>query len=113
MVSALFAAALVWADRGPATTLAGLALLGFSLAPIFPMLIASTPARLGAAHATHAIGFQVSAACLGAAALPGAAGLIARWQGMEAIPALLVADALALILLHEGTNALADHPRGG
>lgn len=113
MVSAVFAAALVWADRGPATTLAGLALLGFSLAPIFPMLIASTPARLGAAHATHAIGFQVSAACLGAAAVPGAAGLLARAQGIDAIPALLVADALALVLLHEGTNALAGQPRGG
>ena len=96
-----------------AATLAGLALLGFSLAPIFPMLIASTPARLGAEHAAHAIGFQVSAACLGAAALPGLAGLIARWQGIEEIPAVLVANAIALLLLHEGTNALARQPRGG
>ena len=105
MASALFAATLVWADRGPAPTLAGLALLGFSLAPIYPMLIASTPARLGAEHATHAIGFQVSAACLGAAAVPGAAGSIARWQGIEAIPTLLVGSVAALLLLHEGMNA--------
>ena len=110
MVSALLAAALVWTDRGPASTLAGLALLGFSLAPIFPMLIASTPARLGAAHAAHAIGFQVSAACLGAAALPGAAGLIARWRGIEEIPTVLVANVVALLLVHEGTNAFALGP---
>jgi fucose permease len=113
MVSALFAAAMVHADFGAASTLAGLAFLGFSLAPIFPMLIASTPARLGAESAAHAIGFQVSAACLGAAALPGLAGLIARWRGIEEIPAVLVANAIALLLLHEGTNALARQPRGG
>ena len=112
MVSALLAASLVWADRGPAPTLAGLAVLGFSLAPIYPMLIASTPARLGAEHAAHAIGFQVSAACLGAAAVPGAAGLIARWQGIEAIPAVLVASVAALLLLHEGANAWRRAPPG-
>jgi fucose permease len=113
MVSALFATALVWADRGPASTLAGLVCLGFSLAPIFPMLIASTPARLGAEHAAHAIGFQVSAACLGAAAVPGLAGLIARWRGIEEIPAVLVANVIALLLLHEGTNARAGQARSG
>ncbi len=113
MVSALLAAALVWSDRGPASTLAGLALLGFSLAPVFPMLIASTPARLGAEHAAHAIGFQVSAACLGAAAMPGLAGLVARWHGIDAIPAVLVVNAIALLVLHESTNALARQARRG
>src|SRR5687768_6665924 len=55
MVVALAAAVLVWADLGPDATLAGLSLLGFALSPIFPLLIASTPARLGAEHAAHAI----------------------------------------------------------
>lgn len=104
MGSALLATLLIQADRGPAPTLAGLALLGFALAPIFPMLIASTPARLGAAHAAHAIGFQVAAACLGAAAVPGAAGMIARWRGIEEIPTVLVANVVALLLVHEGTT---------
>lgn len=113
MVSALLAASLVWAGGGSTTALAGLALLGFSLAPIYPMLIASTPARLGAGHAAHAIGFQVSAACLGAAAVPGAAGLIARYHGIEEIPAVLLANAAALLLLHESTNVLARQARGG
>jgi fucose permease len=113
MVCALFATTLVWADRGPAATLAGLALLGFSLAPIFPMLIALTPARLGSRYAAHAIGFQVSAACLGGAALPGAAGLVARFWGIEEIPAVLVANAIALLILYEGTNAVAGQPRSG
>jgi fucose permease len=113
MVSALVAAALVWADRGPLATLAGLALLGFSLAPVFPLLIASTPARLGAEHAANAIGFQVSAACLGAAVLPGLAGLVARGHGIDAIPGVFVANAVALLALHEGASALARQPRMG
>jgi len=112
MGAALFATALVWADRGPATTLGGLALLGFSLGPVFPMLIASTAARLGAEHAAHAIGFQVAAACLGAAAVPGAAGLIARGQGLDAIPAVLVVNAVALLLLYESTQARTRQARG-
>ena len=89
-----------------------MALLGFSLGPVFPMLIASTPARLGAEHAAHAIGFQGAAACLGAAAVPGAAGLIARAQGIDAIPAVLVANAVVLLLLHESTHALTPQARG-
>jgi fucose permease len=98
-VAALMAAALIWGDRGPAATLAGLTLLGFSLAPIFPMLIATTPARLGEEHAGHAIGFQISAACVGAAA-----GLLARWQGVGAIPGVLLADAIALAVILEAAG---------
>jgi fucose permease len=109
-VSALFASALVWADRGPAATLFGLTLLGFSLAPIFPLLIAETPARLGEEHAAHAIGFQIAAACLGAAAVPAAAGLLARAHGVSVIPAVLVADAVALAVILEAAGRPGSGP---
>jgi fucose permease len=91
---------MIWADQGPLSFL-GLALLGFSLAPIYPLLISETPRRLGAAQATHAIGFQVSAAYLGTAALPGAAGVLARWHGLEVIGLVLVSAAAGLLTLHE------------
>jgi fucose permease len=80
---------------------AGLLALGFLLAPVFPLLIAETPARVGAAHAPHAIGFQVSAATLGAGAVPAAAGLLFRYAGLEALGPLLVAGTLAVLVLHE------------
>jgi fucose permease len=95
---------LVWADAGSVATLVGLGLLGFALAPVFPMLIASTPARLGAEQAAHAIGFQVSAACLGAAAMPALAGVIARQAGVNAIAAVLVANAIALVVILEAAG---------
>ncbi|MGH7320785.1 MAG: MFS transporter, partial [Candidatus Rokuibacteriota bacterium] len=73
----------------------------FSFAPIFPLLISSTPGRLGAASTTHAIGFQVAAAYLGTAAVPGAAGVLATWHGLEIIGPFLFSAAVALLVLHE------------
>ena len=59
-IGALIGALLVWWDPGMGAGPIGLAALGFALAPIFPTLIAETPTRLGPAHATSAIGFQVA-----------------------------------------------------
>jgi fucose permease len=77
----------------------GLVLLGVSLAPVFPMLMSRTPERVGPALAPHAVGFQVAAATLGTAAFPSAYGALADAAGAGAIPAGLVALALALTLL--------------
>ena len=79
----------------------GLGVLGFSLAPLFPTLMARTPARLGEHIAPHAIGFQVSAATLGSAVLPGALGLAAEGAGLTSIPLLLVGAAVLLLGLYE------------
>jgi fucose permease len=77
----------------------GLALLGFALAPIFPLLITATPERLGPGYATNAIGFQVGAASLGIAGLPALAGVLAAELSLEIIgPFLIGAAVLSLIL---------------
>jgi fucose permease len=94
------AALLIWLDPGWRLGALGLALVGFCLAPIFPLLIAETPRRLGPRYATQAIGFQIAAAYLGAAAIPGLAGVLAHRLGLEVIGPFLVAVAVALRLLH-------------
>lgn len=76
-----------------------LALLGFALAPIYPTLMARTPARLGAAAAVHAVGFQVSAAMTGVAILPAAMGAAADLFGAGAVPTMLAGLALILAIL--------------
>lgn len=81
--------------------LAGLLLLGFSLAPIYPMLMSRTPDRLGAEQALHAVGFQVSAAMLGGLVFPSLGGLLADGFDLEATAMLIAAAAGALWLLHE------------
>jgi fucose permease len=86
----------LWAGVGPAAGAFGLPLLGLALAPIFPLLIATTPQRVGTAHAPHTIGFQVAAFYLGTAVLPGAAGVLARRRGLDVLGPFLFGTALGL-----------------
>lgn len=79
----------------------GLVLLGLGLASIFPTLMTRTPQRLGRAQAAHAIGFQVSAAMLGSAALPSLTGVAAEQMGLEAIGVCDLGIAAAIFLTHE------------
>jgi fucose permease len=79
----------------------GLVVLGLGLASIFPTLMTRTPQRLGRAQAAHAIGFQVSAAMLGAATLPSLTGVAAQTMGLEAIGRCDLAIAAAIFVMHE------------
>jgi fucose permease len=83
------------------SSLLGLVLIGLALAPIYPSMMTRTPQRLGPALAAHAIGFQVAAAMLGAAALPGVTGVIAQQTGLANIPLTALTMAGLLWLLHE------------
>lgn len=75
--------------------LAAVSLLAVALAPIYPTLMARTPARLGPSAAVHAVGFQVAAATLGAGLLPALLGM----APVEAIPVLLLGLAVLLAWL--------------
>lgn len=101
MLGALLGGGLFWLNVGLTASLAGLMLIGFSVAPIFASLVAMTPARIGKTHADSAIGFQIAAAGLGGAVLPGIVGLIAGRAGLEVVGAALVAAALLLLALYE------------
>jgi fucose permease len=79
----------------------GLLLIGASLAPVFPTLMARTPARLGADVARHAVGFQVSAATLGSALLPAAVGLLVARFGLGAVSGVTLGLGLAFLIVHE------------
>jgi fucose permease len=80
---------------------AGLLLLGMSLAPMFPTLMARTPARVGEDVAHHAVGFQVSAATLGSTSMPALAGVLATERGFDAIAGLVLVLGVALLSSHE------------
>lgn len=84
-----------------ALTLAGLALTGFSLAPIFPSLMSLTPRRFDARHVPRIIGYQVGSGAIGLALLPALAGVIARRAGLETICVFLLVLATAMVALHE------------
>lgn len=93
LAAALGSAGFAFAPAG--LDLAAVGLLAVALAPVYPTLMARTPARLGAAAATHAVGFQVAAATLGAGLLPALLGLAPiAW-----VPALLLVLAALLAAL--------------
>ena len=94
-------AALVATDPFPSASAIGLALLGFACGPIFPSLIAATPARLGAAHAANAVGFQIAASAFGQALIPWAVGGLAERDTLAVLGPVLLGFALALFAVHE------------
>jgi len=100
-------AILVWTGSGGPGGVVGLMILGLCFAPVFPLLIALTPDRVGPGHASHAIGLQVSAAALGAGALPGAIGLVARRAGLEVVGPFLFGTAVAVLLLYGAVESRA------
>jgi fucose permease len=100
IAAAPLAAALVAFSRSAPVGFAGLFALGLVLAPIFPLLISETPGRVGARHAAHAIGFQISAATLGSGTLPALVGLAMSHAGLESLGPALLAFTLTLLFLH-------------
>jgi fucose permease len=101
MASAVLSALLIWLSGAAWLTFGGIALMGLSLAPQFPLLISATPRYLGPQHATNGVGFQVAAASLGGALLPGLVGVLARSRGLEVLGPFLFVVVLIMTALFE------------
>ena len=84
----------------PVIAFIGILIIGFANAPVFPCLISITPQKVGVEHAGNMIGFQVSAALIGGAVLPGFAGLMTDYFGWEVIPLLFVIESIMLLTLY-------------
>jgi fucose permease len=95
-VAVLGSAALLAANAGHRLDVVAAAMLGCACGPIFPSLIATTPARVGGDHAANAIGFQVAAAAVGQSLLPALIGTLADAHGLETIATSIVALSAAL-----------------
>lgn len=81
---------LVWNPFVLANVLA-VALIGFSIAPIFPGLMSGTRSRVGDYFAANTIGMQMAATGLGIAVIPSLMGVLARQVSLEIIPVILLA----------------------
>jgi fucose permease len=90
MFTALGAVVILMLDLHPLVDTVAIALMGFAAGPIFPSLIATTPARVGPRHTANTVGLQVSMGAVGLAALPALCGLIAQHWGLELIPITLI-----------------------
>jgi fucose permease len=80
--------------------LLSLPIIGFALAPMFPLTIWLMPQRVPAAVVPAAIGFMTSVASLGAATIPSAVGTLATRFSLEIIPVLMLPLAVVMAILH-------------
>jgi Fucose permease len=107
IIAVAVGAALVWINVTTLLSFLGLGLMGLASAPVFPSLIASTPMRIGEAHTSSAIGFQISAAVLGQSLLPGLVGVLAYRLGLEVVGPVLLTASLLLLALYEALTAMS------
>lgn len=94
-------AGLIWLNFSGLANFLGLALMGLMSAPVFPTLIATTPARLGEAHTSNGVGFQIAAAVLGQSLVPAAVGVLAAKFDLEIVGPALFACAVLLFAFFE------------
>jgi fucose permease len=107
VVACGLAAGVLALDVGLAASVVAIALLGLAAGPIFPALMASTPARMRAAHVGNAVGFQVAGAAVGQSIVPGLVGVVAEARGLEAVPLSVVAVSAALWLAYTALERAA------
>lgn len=100
MVGIAAGAALVSVPAPGWLAVAGLMLVGFAAAPVFPLLTLTTAERVGERHADRTVGLQVGAGMLGGTALPAGIGLLIGWLGPEVLGPAVLASSLALAALY-------------
>ena len=90
LTGALIGAVLLVWNPSEAVNLLAVALIGFSIAPIFPAMMSGTSQRVGAHFAANTIGMQMAATGLGTAVIPSLMGVFARQISLEVIPICLL-----------------------
>ncbi len=104
MLGMILGAFLFWWDPSSLVSLWGLAIVGFAQAPVFPMLMSDTPARVGAEHAENTISLQMGAVGVGSAILPGWLGTLGNTYGLETMAGAFVVFAFLVFGVHELTR---------
>jgi fucose permease len=66
------------------------AVIGLSIAPIFPAMMSGTSARVGDHYAANTIGMQMAATGFGTVVIPTLMGMLARQISLETIPVVLL-----------------------
>ncbi len=90
----------------PIGPLAGLILLGFGCAPIFPSLMHETSTRFAPDLARTVVGRQLAMAYVGSAAMPAACGVLAQFAGLGAIMPTVFILLLVLLVATEWLNRI-------
>jgi fucose permease len=91
LIGALFGAVLLIWNPSEWANVAAVAIIGLSIAPIFPAMMSGTRLRVGDHYAANTIGMQMAATGLGMAVIPSVMGMLAQRISLEVIPICLLA----------------------
>lgn len=91
LVGALLGAGLLTWNPSEVANVLAVAIIGLSIAPIFPAMMSGTRTRVGDRYAANTIGMQMAATGLGTAVIPSLMGVLARQVSLEVIPVCLLA----------------------
>jgi len=100
-------ALLILPDASGTAALAGLVIIGFGCAPIYPSIIHSTPANFGEENSQAIIGVQMASAYLGSTFMPPVFGLIADKINIGLYPEYLILFAVLMLITSEMLNKTA------
>jgi fucose permease len=100
LIGALTGAVLLVWNPSVGINLLAVAVIGFSIAPIFPAMMSGTSTRVGDHYAANTIGMQMTATGLGTAVIPGLMGVFARQVSLEVIPVMLLVVYVGLFGLY-------------
>ena len=92
---------LLFLPFGSIPALAGLALIGFGCAPIYPCIIHSTPAHFGEENSQAVIGVQMASAYVGTTLMPPLFGVIANTISISLLPVYLLIILAGMVLMYE------------
>lgn len=90
LVGAVLGALLLVWNPNEITNVIAVALIGLSIAPIFPGMMSGTRTRVGDYFAANTIGMEMTATGLGTAVIPSLMGVLARQISLEVIPVILL-----------------------
>jgi fucose permease len=91
LVGALLGAALLIWNPSEISNVLAVAIIGLSIAPIFPAMMSGTSTRVGDHFAANTIGMQMAATGFGTVIIPSLMGMLARQVSLEIIPVCLLA----------------------
>ena len=107
LVGALLGAGLLVWNPSEMANVVAVAVIGLSIAPIFPAMMSGTKTRVGDQYAANTIGMQMAATGFGTAVIPSLMGVLARRVSLEIIPVCLLVVYVGLL----GFYVLAARPR--
>ena len=89
---------------GAYISLAGLIMIGFGCAPIYPCIIHSTPVHFGEDKSQAVIGVQMAFAYMGTLGMPALFGVIANTISVSLLPLYLCVILILMIIMYEALN---------